>query len=513
VNWRRFLPGPVFRLALGVVTLLMCLLMALDLLVGLMPDRYDEAVRIRTRIAESLAIQLTALMQNESPQAMTAMLRDLLARDDELKSLALRRADGRLIAQAGPHDQLWNLDPSAPSTLTDVRVPLNTNGLPWGDVELTFAPIHPTTVTGWLNDPMIRGLAIVGLTGVGLMYLYLRRALQYLDPGSAVPPRVRAAFDTLREGVMLLDADDRVVLTNRAFGQIHPSAVKVDIGTPVKSLAWLTKNLGPRPEDWPWAEVARTREKLDETLLEIPLPGNDDAPRRVVLNASPILDGDGRYRACMVSLADVSMLHQANEQLLQTVQALDESSEKIKLQNAELKRLATSDPLTGCMNRRAFYDELSSVMTKANAAGTPVGCIMTDIDHFKSFNDTYGHAVGDQVLVAVANALKSGIRDHDLLCRYGGEEFCLIMPGLDIDGTAAVAERLRKAIEEMAGSSLRTTGRLKVTSSFGVSQLAAGSLDEGDMIQRADAALYEAKRGGRNQVATERQVTAESLAK
>ena len=121
--------------------------------------------------------------------------------------------------------------------------------------------------------------------------------------------------------------------------------------------------------------------------------------------------------------------------------------------------------------------------------------------------------MGDQVLVGVSNALKHGIREQDLLCRYGGEEFCLIMPGLDIDGTAAVAERLRKAIEEMAGSSLRTTGRLKVTSSFGVSQLAAGGLDEGDMIQRADAALYEAKRGGRNMVATERQVTPESLAK
>jgi len=512
LNWRRFLPGPVFRLSLGVVTLLLCLLMALDLLVGLMPDRYDEAVRIRTRIAESLAIQLTALMQNESPQTMTSMLRELLERDDELKSLALRRADGRLVAQAGPHVQRWVLEPGAPSTITNVRVPLNANGLPWGDVELSFAAIHPTTIGGWLNDPLVRGLMIVGVTGVVLMYLYLRRALQYLDPGSAVPPRVRAAFDTLREGVMLLDAEDRVVLTNRAFARIHPAAAKVDIGVPVKSLGWLTKNLGPRPEDWPWAIVARTHEKMEETLFEIPL-GDDEPPCRVVLNASPILDGDGRYRACMVSLADVSMLHQTNEQLLSTIAALDESSEKIRQQNAELKRLATSDPLTGCMNRRAFYDELSSVMTKANAKGTPVGCIMTDIDHFKSFNDTYGHAVGDQVLVAVSNALKGGIREQDLLCRYGGEEFCLIMPGLDMEGTAAVAERLRKAIEEMAGSSLRTTGRLKVTSSFGVSQLAAGSLDEGDMIQRADAALYEAKRGGRNQVAIETQVTPESLAK
>jgi len=512
LNWRRFLPGPVFRLSLGVVTLLLCLLMALDLLVGLVPDRYDEAVRVRTRIAESLAIQLTAMMQSERPEAMTAMLRELLDRDKELQSLALRRADGKLIAQAGPHATFWNLAPKAPSTITDVRVPLNANGLPWGDVELTFSPIHPTTVAGWLKDPLVRGLAIVGLTGVALMYLYLRRALQYLDPGSAVPPRVRAAFDTLREGVMLLDADDRVVLTNTAFGRIHPLAPGVDIGTHVKSLTWLTPNLGPRPEDWPWSAVARSRESMDETLLEIPMPG-DAPPRRVVLNASPILDGDGRYRACMVSLADVSILHQTNEQLLDTIQALDESSEKIRQQNDELKRLATSDPLTGCLNRRAFYDHLSSIMTRANASGTPVGCIMTDIDHFKNFNDTYGHAVGDQVLVAVSNALKHGIRDHDLLCRYGGEEFCLILPGMDVDGTAAVAERLRRAIEEMAGSSLRTTGRLKVTSSFGVSQLGAGSLDEGDMIQRADAALYEAKRGGRNQVATERQVNPESVVK
>ncbi len=502
MNWRNLRPGPIFRMTLGVVTLLLCVVMALDLLVGLTPSRYDAAVRVRTRIAESLAIQMTAALRDGDGEGLTRILRDVLKRDPELTSVALRRADGKLVAVAGEHKARWSLAPDAPSTITNVRVPLHADGLLWGDVEISYSPISPQTLEGWFEDANVRAIVLIGATAFLLVYLYLRRALQYLDPGSTVPQRVRAAFDTLTEAVLLLDGDFRVVLTNDAFARVHPDADKVVLGRYASQLGWLTDSLGGDQSLWPWRVVARNRESLEDELIEIQQP-DGAPPTKYRLNASPILDGDGRFRGCMVSLADVSALHRINEELLNAIQALDESSEKIRQQNDELMRLATRDSLTGCLNRRAFYERLSNVMLQANRTATSVGCIMTDIDHFKSFNDTYGHAVGDQVLVAVADALQGGIRDHDFLCRYGGEEFCIILPGLNAEGTAAVAERLRHAIEEMAGSSLRTTARLKVTASFGVSVLAAGSLDEGDMIQRADTALYDSKRGGRNRVSIE----------
>jgi diguanylate cyclase (GGDEF)-like protein len=125
---------------------------------------------------------------------------------------------------------------------------------------------------------------------------------------------------------------------------------------------------------------------------------------------------------------------------------------------------------------------------------------MTDIDHFKSFNDRYGHTVGDQVLQSVTRSLSSALREVDLLCRYGGEEFCIILPDVDLTQALAIAERLRVDIQRRAGSSVRSTAGLEVTSSFGVAELEPHVSDPAQLIDMADKALYEAKNAGRNRV-------------
>ena len=125
-------------------------------------------------------------------------------------------------------------------------------------------------------------------------------------------------------------------------------------------------------------------------------------------------------------------------QLQGALSELEASRQKIEAQNEELKGLANIDPLTGCLNRRAFFEQAELVLKKAREDGSPVCCVMTDIDKFKHFNDTYGHAVGDQVLVQVARVLKAALRPSDILCRYGGEEFCILLPGVDALRAAVV---------------------------------------------------------------------------
>jgi diguanylate cyclase (GGDEF)-like protein len=125
---------------------------------------------------------------------------------------------------------------------------------------------------------------------------------------------------------------------------------------------------------------------------------------------------------------------------------------------------------------------------------------MIDIDHFKQFNDRHGHLVGDEVLRSVFRVLASVVRDRDVLARYGGEEFCIVLPGIELSVAAQVAERLRERVENTAGQSLRDPRELQVTTSLGVAALRP-NLDSADgLIERADAALYEAKRSGRNRV-------------
>lgn len=171
--------------------------------------------------------------------------------------------------------------------------------------------------------------------------------------------------------------------------------------------------------------------------------------------------------------------------------------------NARLVRtmesMALTDPLTRLHNSRFFDPFLDRELAAARRADEPMGVIMIDLDHFKAFNDEHGHAAGDEALRAFARAALTVLRDSDTLARYGGEEFVVAVRGGDMDGTAAVAERLRAAVEGMSievGPGHFAT----VTASFGVASTTALEHDRIALLRAADRALYRAKRQGRNRV-------------
>jgi len=184
---------------------------------------------------------------------------------------------------------------------------------------------------------------------------------------------------------------------------------------------------------------------------------------------------------------------------LKTTKDLDEIKDSLKL----AEQHSNTDALTGLANRRSLEGFLRSAQMSAMETGTPLSILMIDIDHFKKFNDTFGHQVGDQVLRLVARVLQENVRECDLAARYGGEELMAILPGAPIDACAEAAERVRRRISE-ARLTRRTTGEelTSVTVSIGVAQFRMGeSADR--MIERCDRALYQAKRAGRNRVETE----------
>ncbi|MEW6278625.1 MAG: diguanylate cyclase [Candidatus Eremiobacterota bacterium] len=169
---------------------------------------------------------------------------------------------------------------------------------------------------------------------------------------------------------------------------------------------------------------------------------------------------------------------------------------------AEVQRLATTDELTEVANRRQLFQLGEVELARATRSGKPLTALMIDIDHFKQFNDQYGHAVGDLVLRAMAATLKAGLRTVDVLGRYGGEEFAALLPETDLEGATQVAERLRHVAEEGTLDSPR--GPLRVTISVGVA-LWRPEDDLSQLLHRADRALYAAKEGGRNRVCLESQ--------
>jgi diguanylate cyclase (GGDEF)-like protein len=165
-----------------------------------------------------------------------------------------------------------------------------------------------------------------------------------------------------------------------------------------------------------------------------------------------------------------------------------------------LEAMATTDGLTGCLNKRSFLEELDKKLRAAERFGRPLSLIVTDIDHFKGVNDTYGHATGDVVIKELGNVLRRVKRDTDIVARFGGEEFCVLCEETDTEGAVLLAERTR---DELRQTTFNTElGKLQVTVSLGVATFPRDAKTPGDLFEAADRALYAAKHSGRDQVCT-----------
>jgi diguanylate cyclase len=214
--------------------------------------------------------------------------------------------------------------------------------------------------------------------------------------------------------------------------------------------------------------------------------------------------GEDRLRAIISDLmASTRNMSRLNAKLSE--QLSDAKSEVVELREAleSIRTESQVDPVTTLANRMFFDTALADAVRHAQRTGDEMSILMTDIDHFKKFNDTYGHLTGDQVLRLVAMSIKQNVKGLDTAARFGGEEFAIILPGCGIRGAIQVAEQVRKAVmsrELVKRSTGENLGR--VTISIGVAMLRKD--DTGTtLIERADKALYAAKRGGRNMVVAE----------
>jgi diguanylate cyclase (GGDEF)-like protein len=159
-----------------------------------------------------------------------------------------------------------------------------------------------------------------------------------------------------------------------------------------------------------------------------------------------------------------------------------------------LRTLASHDSLTGALNRGAFEQRLDGELARAQRTGTSLALVVFDVDHFKSINDRFGHAAGDDALREIGDAVCSGMRRSDVFGRLGGEEFALLLPDTDMAGAAVVADKLRGSLSQ------RVVGGPSLTVSFGVAEVQGGRADARDVFDEADRALYAAKRAGRDRV-------------
>ncbi len=203
-----------------------------------------------------------------------------------------------------------------------------------------------------------------------------------------------------------------------------------------------------------------------------------------------------------VSLETLAVEKQ-NEQLLEQLQVARAGIQRLHKDLEEVREETLLDQLTMIGNRRHFDRSLSQTLAECHLSDKSLCLIMADIDHFKNFNDTWGHQTGDQVLKLVALAVKGNVKTIDIPCRYGGEEFAIILPGTTLEQGKVIAERIRKTVAKRDVVKRSTGENLgRITISTGVSVLNSSDTPE-SLIHRADRCLYAAKKAGRNQVIVE----------
>lgn len=333
------------------------------------------------------------------------------------------------------------------------------------DVSLTVSPI----VDG---DGKVIGLSKIG-RDIGERKRF-ERALQESEQ------RLQLVLDTVQTGVIVHRADSSIAYANATASAILGLSTEQLLGRRATEPSWhfVREDGSPMPVDeYPVNRVLAERAALNDYLAGIVTAA--DAPVRwVLVNAVPQIDADGELRQVIVSFVDISERRRRAQ---------------------EVEQLALTDTLTGLATRRHLHSVADREFARCRRTGEPLSLIVLDVDHFKAINDHHGHATGDAVLAQLAATLHAGMREIDLAGRWGGEEFCVLLPQTGLAEALDVAERLRRAVASTP--TRRPDGELlSITASFGVATLEAGDAGVDAMIERADQAMYRAKRGGRNRV-------------
>src|SRR6185312_4660726 len=341
-----------------------------------------------------------------------------------------------------------------------------------------------------------------------------------------------ALFARVRSLVRLKMMTDELRMretTGQSMGLVDPALTLVDanptgrvlvIEDRPESVAWFSKALAPdhkvsSVETFEEALVRVRGGDFDLIVVSLGMRGFDGLRLCSQLRSLPevrntpilvvVSDGDRRKLAQALEMGVNDYLTRPvdkNELVARVRTQLRKKRYADRLRrNVQLSlEMAITDQLTGLHNRRYMASHLDNLMAQAVRAGKPLAFVIMDIDYFKSVNDSHGHDIGDEVLREFAKRIGANIRGIDLACRYGGEEFVVVMPETDASFAYAVAERLRKSIETTPFPISRAPGKLNLTISIGIAA-SEGMSDTADaLLHRADQALYSAKRSGRNRV-------------
>lgn len=484
--------SPAVQLSLGLVFLTISIIILAQGL-GLSPSQDEKNIYARQKLSENIALQTTLAIKRDDQFLLRSLFESTVAQTDSILSIGLRKVDGSVVYQSQSHQNQWKSSLDRGSNSTHIRIPILIDGSKKADLEISYNTLAKAA-SGFFGLPKFAWLIIfIAVSGFVCFWFYIKRVLHHLDPSSVVPARVKNALNIMTEGVVILDKKGQVILVNDSLLTKVGMTEKQITWKKLSELPWSTDN-NTSLDRLPWLLAQHDDRAQTDVRLMFNLPTGKNLIFKV--NSVPILDEKNNSQGTMTSFNDVTEIETKSRQLRRTLTELVKNQKLIEEKNQKLHYLASRDPLTDSLNRRSLFNSLNSFFASKNRDKIGYCVIMMDIDHFKKVNDVYGHSVGDSVIKSVCNDSTSVVGTRGELARFGGEEFCILLPGASLNQAQNIAEACRAKVQDTIVDGVR------VTISLGVSSIQFGASSPQEIIQQADEALYLSKESGRNQYST-----------
>ncbi len=311
--------GTRARITFGLVCIVVSVLL-LAMLLNILPDHHNDVVKGRAALCESVAVNASMLVSRQDVKHLEIVLKTLVKRNNTVLSAAVRRTDGEVLVEVAEHQAHWETLSEKRSTETQVQVPILAGKEKWGTVEIRFTPVDSGGMFGIVGDPHVRLILFVSVVCYVVIYFYLVRMLRHLNPSKAVPGHVRSAFDTLAEGLLILDKQGRIVLANHAFASTLDRTSDQILGLDASELPWSVDEDRPAAS-YPWEQVFRGVASEPRAMLRLTVGKTDT--RTFMATCSGIRGHDGKVRGALVSLDDITQLKQQEVDLRKSKAAAD----------------------------------------------------------------------------------------------------------------------------------------------------------------------------------------------
>lgn len=302
------------QLTFGLLSMQASILCA-AMLFGFVPERDTVIAEARANLCETIAVVSSQYISTNQPGELTLLLSEMVKRNHDVASAGIRRIDGRLLQEIGEHQSEWDRNGDR-SSAHEVIVPINAGATRWGNVELRFTANAQAGLVGWLQHPWLRMSFFISSISAVLFYLFLRKMLRHLDPTNAVPQRVRAALDSLAEGLIVVDRKGQIVLANQAFSDWVQRPPQKLTGVRASDFEWVIVSSDGTPESLacrPWTDAIERGAPQAGVMMNLVQAGQPT--RTLMANASPVLGHDGKYSGVLVSFDDVTQLEDTRKHL------------------------------------------------------------------------------------------------------------------------------------------------------------------------------------------------------